>query len=91
MELAWREAIGAGGTDHVGRQALLEFDEQAENARHPANTISNFAEKLSGRARTESVQVLNATLQAEPVEGVQADHVRAFQPHAAVALMARFR
>ena len=60
----------------------LVFAQQAEDAGHAANAPGDFGEQFGGGTGSERVQVLGATLEAEPIERVEEDHGSALQPRA---------
>jgi hypothetical protein len=70
----------ADGTQHLRAEAHFVFTEQGEDRRHAADASADLSEKFGLCARAEGVQVLGAALEAKPVERVEVDHVRAFQP-----------
>ena len=59
---------------HLRRQALLVFTQQPEDAWQAANTVGDLGEQFSGGARTARVQMLDATLEAEPGKRIEVDH-----------------
>jgi hypothetical protein len=64
----------ANGTQHLRREALLVFPEDAENAGHAADASTDLGEQFGGGSRAQCVQVLSTALQAEEGESIEMHH-----------------
>jgi hypothetical protein len=71
--------MAADGTQQLRAEALLVFRQQPHDGR---DAVGDFDEQFGGGTGSERVQVLGATLEAEPIERVEEDHGSALQPRA---------
>jgi hypothetical protein len=63
-----------GSAHHLRCQALFIFAQHCEDGRHSADPAADLGKRFSGGACATAVEVLNPTLEDNPVEGVKVDH-----------------